>query len=108
MYINSEHNIEQLENEWHKFNLFQVCVCVLVCVCGYTKLLLNAVCVFSRVCVRVCIFHQDKNLQATLMIRLSSMISAGNHALDPRHTSSASSFSGATISVTMLIVLFPP
>lgn len=77
--------------------------CVRVCVCATTTTTARDV-----VCVCVFIFHQDKNLQATLMIRLSSMISLGNHGFDARHTSSASSFSGATVSVTMLIVLFPP
>lgn len=42
------------------------------------------------------------------MIRLSSIVSLGNHAFDARHTSSASLFSAATINVMMLIVLFPP
>lgn len=53
-------------------------------------------------------FSIYRYIQATLIILLSSMKSLGNHGFDARHTSSASLFSGATTSATMLIVLFPP
>lgn len=53
-------------------------------------------------------FSIYRYIQATLIILLSSMKSLGNHGFDARHTSSASLFSGATTSATILIVLFPP